>query len=167
MCLDTPFSEVDSDDNYIIYNHAACVTKAPVQEYPSHSSLRKKEDRLSRSSKDTACLSTWVTINGVRTLTLFDSGSMTDSVSPDFTQVTDLHSFQLTKQVALQLGCVSSRGSINYGVHPKISFVSIQEHPYYLDIVNIDRYDCILGTLFMHEHNIMLDFGISAIIVHS
>jgi Retroviral aspartyl protease len=166
MCLDTPFSEVDSDDDYIVYNCAVCVTKAPVQEYPSCSSLRKKEDRLSQSSKDTACLSTWVTINGVRALTLFDSGSMTDSVSPDFTQVMDLRLFQLMKQVALQLGCVGSRGSINYGVHPKISFASIQEHPYYLDIVNINRYDCILGTPFMCEHNITLDFGISAIIVH-
>jgi hypothetical protein len=91
---------------------------------------------------------------------------MTNFVSPDFTWVADLYSFQLTKQVALQLGCVGSRGSINYSVHPKISFASIQEHPYYLDIVNINRYNCILGTPFMHKHNIMLDFGISAIIVY-
>jgi hypothetical protein len=30
MYLDTPFSKVDSDDNYIVYNRAACVTKSPV-----------------------------------------------------------------------------------------------------------------------------------------
>jgi hypothetical protein len=166
MHLDTPFSEVDSDNDYIIYNHAAHVSKAPVQEYPSCSSLRKKEDWPSRSSKDTVCLSTWVTINSVRALTLFDSGSMTDSVSPDSTQVADLHLFQLMKQVALQLGCVGSRGSINYGVCPNISFVSIQEHPYYLDVVNINRYACILSTPFMRKYNITLDFGISAILVH-
>jgi hypothetical protein len=47
MHLDTPFSEVDSNNDYIVYNHAVRVTKAPVQEYPSRSSLRKKEDRLS------------------------------------------------------------------------------------------------------------------------
>jgi hypothetical protein len=167
MYLDTSFSEVDSDDDYIVYNCTVCISKAPVQKYLSCSSLRKKEDWLSQSSKGTACLSTWVTINSVCALTLFDSGSTTDSVSLDFTQVMDLRLFQVMKQVALQLGCVGSRGSINYGVCPNISFMSIQEHPYYLDIVNIDRYNCILSTPFMHEHNIMLDFGISAILIHS
>jgi hypothetical protein len=45
MHLDTPpFSEVDSDNDYIVYNHTAHVAKALVQEYPSHFSLRKKED---------------------------------------------------------------------------------------------------------------------------
>jgi hypothetical protein len=91
---------------------------------------------------------------------------MTDSLSPDFTWVADLHSFQLIKQVALQLGCIGSRGSINYGVCPTISFTSIKEQPYYLDVVNIDRYDCILSTPFMWKHNIGLDFGNNAIIVH-
>jgi hypothetical protein len=91
---------------------------------------------------------------------------MTDSVSPDFTQVADLHSFQLMTQVALQLGCVSSRGSINYGVHPTISFASIKEQPYYLDVVNINQYNCILGTLFMRKYNIGLDFGNNAILIH-
>jgi predicted RNA-binding Zn-ribbon protein involved in translation (DUF1610 family) len=138
MCLDTPFSEIDSDNDYIIYNHAMCITNTPIKEYPSRSSLRKKEDQPSRSSKDTAYLSTWVTINGVQALTLFNSGSTTDSISPDFTWVIDLHLFQLMKQVALQLGCVGSRGSINYGMHPTTSFASIKEQPYYLDVVNID-----------------------------
>jgi hypothetical protein len=167
MCLNTPFSEIDSDDDYIVYNCAARVTNTPIKEYPSHSSLRKKEDWPSHSSKDTACLSTWVTINGVRALTLFNSESMTDSVSPDFMWVADLRLFQLMKQVALQLGCVGSRGSINYGVCPTISFASIKEQPYYLDVVNIDRYDCILGTPFMQKYNIGLDFGNNAIIVYN
>jgi hypothetical protein len=91
---------------------------------------------------------------------------MTDSISPDFMQVADLHLFQLTKQVALQLGYIGSRGSINYSVHPTISFTSIKEQPYYLDVVNIDQYNCILSTPFMQRHNIGLDFGNNAIIVH-
>jgi hypothetical protein len=65
MCLNTPFSEIDSDNNYIVYNHAVCVTNTSIKDHLSHSSLRKKEDQPSHSSKDTACLSTWVTINGV------------------------------------------------------------------------------------------------------
>jgi hypothetical protein len=58
MCLDTPFLEIDSDNDYIVYNHAAYITNTPIKEHPSHSSLRKKEDQPSHSSKDTACLST-------------------------------------------------------------------------------------------------------------
>jgi hypothetical protein len=58
MCLDTLFSEVDSDNDYILYNYTVHVTNTPIQEHPSHSSLRKKEDQPSHSSKDTACLST-------------------------------------------------------------------------------------------------------------
>jgi hypothetical protein len=44
MCLNTPFLEINSADDYIIYNHATCITNTPIKEYPSHSSLRKKED---------------------------------------------------------------------------------------------------------------------------
>jgi hypothetical protein len=44
MHLDTPFSEIDSDNDYIVYNRTTCVTNTPIKEYPSYSSLRKKED---------------------------------------------------------------------------------------------------------------------------
>ena len=35
----------------------------------------------------------------------------------------------------------------------------------YLDIVNLDRYDVVLGTPFMRRHNIVLDFGNSSVVV--
>jgi hypothetical protein len=44
MCLNTPFSEIDSDDDYIVYNRATRITNTPIKEHPSCSSLRKKED---------------------------------------------------------------------------------------------------------------------------
>jgi hypothetical protein len=52
MCLNTPFLEIDSDDDYIVYNHVAHVahvTNTPIKEYPSHSSLRKKDVKVSLS----------------------------------------------------------------------------------------------------------------------
>ncbi|KAH7918008.1 hypothetical protein BV22DRAFT_986414, partial [Leucogyrophana mollusca] len=35
----------------------------------------------------------------------------------------------------------------------------------YIDVVNMDRYNAILGARFMHEHGIRLDFKTKSIIV--
>jgi hypothetical protein len=44
-----------------------------------------------------------------------------------------------------------------------VEFDTIKEDKWYLDVVNIDRYDCILGTPFMHRHGIQLDFSTDTI----
>ena len=71
----------------------------------------------------------------------------------------------MDKQVPLQLGTVGSRASINFGTKPKVDFHSITSRSYYFDIVNIDRYDCILGTPFMRRYGIKLDFDVDAIVL--
>ena len=35
----------------------------------------------------------------------------------------------------------------------------------YLDIANLDKYDCILGTLFLRKHGISLDFQFQDIVI--
>ncbi len=35
----------------------------------------------------------------------------------------------------------------------------------YVDIVNIDRYDLLMGTPFMHRHNVILDFDKKCVMV--
>jgi hypothetical protein len=39
-----------------------------------------------------------------------------------------------------------------------LRFGSISEDTYF-DLVNLDRYDCILGTPFLLKHGVILDFG--------
>jgi len=46
---------------------------------------------------------------------LFDSGSSTDLVSPDFARVNDVRIHTLDRPVPLQLNTVGSHASINYG----------------------------------------------------
>ncbi|KAI0047078.1 hypothetical protein FA95DRAFT_1463129, partial [Auriscalpium vulgare] len=98
-----------------------------------------------------------VTINSHRALALFDSGSTADLVSPDFARVANLPLFVLEKPVPLQLGCVGSRSSINFGTEPTIQFGGV-DRSWYFDIANIDRYDVIIGTPFLSIVGIILNF---------
>ncbi|KAJ7716252.1 hypothetical protein DFH07DRAFT_785434 [Mycena maculata] len=111
-----------------------------------------------RLAKDIACLTAELEIGGTKAFMLFDSGSNTDSLTPEFARATNCRIFKLDEQVTLQLGCVGSRSRINYGARAPINFGSIKGHAYY-DLVNLDRYDGIIGTLFMIKHGLVLDFG--------
>ena len=51
------------------------------------------------------CFTGYVTINGVKAYTLFDSGSTTDAISPDFARVSNVPILRLEKPATLQLGC--------------------------------------------------------------
>src|ERR1700722_11892812 len=91
------------------------------------------------------CLVAYVSINGIRVYMLFDSGSTTDAVSPDLARVAKVPLLTLDQPVTLQLELVHA-----------LTF---------LDIANLDKYDCILGTPFMTQHKIVLDLGSHEIIL--
>ena len=69
-------------------------------------------------------------------------------ISPDFARATGVKTFELKRPIGLQLACVGSKSTINYGAHATIVFgnQSIDE---YFDVANIDYYDAILGTPFL------------------
>ncbi|KDQ49403.1 hypothetical protein JAAARDRAFT_143505 [Jaapia argillacea MUCL 33604] len=93
----------------------------------------------------------------MREFALFDSGSTTDSISPEFAAVSNVPVQTLEELVTLQLGCVGSRSSINYGTMTQIEVGPVRAS-HYFDIVNIDQYDAVLGIVFMKTYGIMLDF---------
>ncbi|KAF9254412.1 hypothetical protein L218DRAFT_796356, partial [Marasmius fiardii PR-910] len=70
----------------------------------------------------------------------------------------------LTEQHSLQLGTVGSKAKFNYGTIVDTSYASIDDQPYF-DIINIDRYNAIVGTYFMCKHGIQLDFKNDCILV--
>ena len=47
---------------------------------------------------------------------------------------------------------------INYGVKTRLELGPIKDNDAYMDVVNIDRYDMIIGTPFMRKHGMILDF---------
>ena len=156
-------SESEGDDVAYVRAVRAKVVSSP--ENPSRAAMHPKIDRPRRSKAYESCLAAYVEINGMDAFTLFDSGSSADTISPDFARVGDVRVHTLDKPVPLQLGTVGSRASINYGTWTSIALGGRKEDRYYLDVVNIDRYDAILGAPFMRKFGIRLDFASNSIVV--
>jgi hypothetical protein len=74
---------------------------------------------IREDSKD-LCLTAYVEINGVKAYALFDSGSMMDTISPDFMWIVKLSIRELDKPVTLQLGCSGSRSKVNFATEVDI-----------------------------------------------
>jgi hypothetical protein len=117
-----------------------------------------------REDGEDLCLAGYVTINGVKAYTLFDSGSTTDTVSPDSARVSNVPILRLEKPATLQLGCSGSRSKINFATIAVVEF-GLTTANNYLDIANVDKYHCILGTPFLTKHGISLDFQFQDIII--
>ena len=74
----------------------------------------------------------------------------------------NLKAHELEEPVPLQLGTVGSRSKINFGLFADFELGS-KKGSHYFDVVNIDRYDVILGTMFMRKHGVALDFDLDEV----
>jgi hypothetical protein len=99
-----------------------------------------------------------VKVNGLDVYALLDSGCTMVSVTHDFARVAKLRVMQLENPVTLQLGTVGSRSMINFGAVSRLELGTINDDNAYMDVVNIDRYDMIVGIPFMRKHGFVLDF---------
>ncbi|KAF8221138.1 hypothetical protein L208DRAFT_1329897, partial [Tricholoma matsutake] len=88
---------------------------------------------------------------------LLDSGCMSDSISPEFAMSVNLKAHELGELVPLQLGTIGSHLKINFVLFANFE-IGKATGSHYFDVVNIDRYDTILGTIFIRKHGIILDF---------
>ncbi|KAJ3765158.1 hypothetical protein FB446DRAFT_655631 [Lentinula raphanica] len=102
-------------------------------------------------------MSCLMNIGGSIALLMFDSGSLLEALTPMFTQVAKHKVFELKHQHSLQLGTVGSRAKFNYGTYADV-IVGNDKYPTYWDIINLDRYDAVIGTYWMRKHNVVLDF---------
>ncbi|KAG6874855.1 hypothetical protein C0993_011908, partial [Termitomyces sp. T159_Od127] len=111
------------------------------------------------------CLVTYVEVNGHPAWMLWDSGSTTMGITPQFAHVNTIHVHELTEPLMLQLGTVGSRAVVQFGAEVRVK-TSGQPTKEYVDIANFDRYDMIIGTPFMHKNKVLLDFVNNKVIVN-
>ncbi|KAJ7442575.1 hypothetical protein B0H11DRAFT_2251478 [Mycena galericulata] len=162
--LDPEFDNEDAVPGFRIQFLAGRTPNQPVQLPPNRRVNNQLPspigllDQPSRTRESTACITVLLKINGTEAFVLIDTGSTTNSVTPEFANATKAPRIKLAVQVTLQLGCVGSRSRINYGTRIPVDFGGIKGYVYF-DLVNLDRYDVIIGTPFLNRHGIILDFG--------
>ncbi|KAL0569949.1 hypothetical protein V5O48_012015 [Marasmius crinis-equi] len=77
--------------------------------------------------EENQCLAAWVSVNGIKYFTLFNTGSTADIIRPDIATVANVDIFQLKNPVILQLGTKGSRSRINFGCEADFAFGSKED----------------------------------------
>ncbi|KAG6882234.1 hypothetical protein C0995_015372 [Termitomyces sp. Mi166 len=111
------------------------------------------------------CLVTYVEVNGHPAWTLWDSGSTTMGIMPQFAHVNAIRVHELTEPLMLQLETVGSHAVVQFGAEVKIKTLGhlMKE---YVDIANFDRYDMIISMPFMRKNKVTLNFVNNEVIVN-
>src|SRR5258708_18702517 len=99
-----------------------------------------------------------VNIGGVDAFILFDSGAKTDALSPDFVRACHIPLLELPNPLVLQMGTKGSHSCVYYGTNINVIIHRVKDS-HYFDIVNIDRYDTVLGAPWLNMCGLILDFS--------
>ncbi|KAI0342072.1 hypothetical protein BDW22DRAFT_1331146 [Trametopsis cervina] len=103
------------------------------------------------------CVTITGALKGLKAKILIDSGFSINAVSPAFVALSQVEVFPLDDPIGLQLGYVGSRSKINFGCHTSLT-IKARSFNTYLDVVNLDHYDMVLGISFLTVHSAELRF---------
>ncbi|KAG8714999.1 hypothetical protein FRC09_017031 [Ceratobasidium sp. 395] len=103
-------------------------------------------------------------VGGVLEYIMFESGSSTDMVSPEFVRATRLKPVELDNPVGLQMALISSRGQINFGLNTQLK-VGPYDRTHYFDIANIEKYNVLLSMPFLRKARAYLDFNANEVVI--
>lgn len=107
-----------------------------------------------------------VDINGHPCRALIDSGSWSDFISTTLADQLKVNATILDKPVDLQLAVSGSRGKIKARATVQFEYQNIREQRDF-DVCNLESYDCILGTPFLFQHQILLGMNPAQVTVRS
>ena len=96
-----------------------------------------------------------VTMNSHPARALLDSGSLGDFISTTLVDQLGVKKTLLDIPLALQLAMQGSRSRVNAKITVQFRYQEIDELRTF-DIINLNSYDLILGTLWMHQHQAVL-----------
>jgi hypothetical protein len=116
------------------------------------------EDGPRRDFKSLGVIEGYMRINGHKAHVLLDGGSTIDMISTNFALIHKLDLFQLKKPVKLQMATSGSRSVINFGAKAEIECGDFSQ-THYFDMVNLDRYQVVLGTPFLKQLNVILNYA--------
>jgi len=88
---------------------------------------------------------------------LFDSGAEMDALSPDFVHACQVPLMELPNPLVLRMGMKGSWSCIYYGTNINLKVLG-QSTSHYFDIVNVKKYNAILGTPWLNTTGALLDF---------
>ncbi|KIJ44454.1 hypothetical protein M422DRAFT_252055 [Sphaerobolus stellatus SS14] len=165
-CFDDEEYETRSIDNEVVQVKAesemdmrvSAVVQTGEKEQPVYNHrARRKAQPLPTIGKENETMSVFWDIDGTKAHCLLDSGYEGIMMSSDFVRANKLPKFELEKPVVLQLPCARSKSTVQYGLTAKI-LLGNQKYDEYFDIANVDYYDIILGTPFLCQFEVLLDF---------
>jgi hypothetical protein len=116
------------------------------------------KDGPTRDFKSLGIIEGYMRINGQKAHVLLDGGSTIDMMSANFASVHKMDLFQLKKPVKLQMATSGSRSVINFGAKAEVKIRDFKETRYF-DVVNLDRYQVVLGTPFLRRHSVLLNYA--------
>src|SRR6266705_2799596 len=132
-------------------------TLTPIFDVKLHVSRNAGKHPVNRMPSAKRTLTAHVKIAGIKAYVLFNSRAETDAISPDYIQAVHIPILQLENPVLLQMGTKGTRSQIIYRMNVDVEINGhIQTH--YFDVVNIDKYDVILGAPWLNENKALLDF---------
>ena len=107
-----------------------------------------------------------VTVNGRPARALLDSGSLGDFMSSTLADQLGVKRTLLETPLALQLAVQGSRSKVNAVATVQLEYQGIKESRTF-DIINLNSYDMILGTPWMHQHQLCLGFNPARVVIGS
>jgi len=110
------------------------------------------------STNSQQTLTRLIEINGTNAFFLFDSGAETDTLLPDFVWVCQIPLLELSNPLILQMGTKGSQSCIYYGTNVDLNVLG-HTTSHYFNIINVKKYDAILGAPWLNTFRALLDFG--------
>lgn len=105
-------------------------------------------------------------INGHEVRVLLDSGSLGDFITTTVVDQLRIPREPLAKAIGLQMAVTGSRSMINYSVTARLQYQTIDSMRRF-DVINLDKYDMILGTPFLYQHRVILSFNPPEVSINS
>ena len=104
------------------------------------------------------CPTSILKVNGTDAFVCWDSGSELDAISPDFVRACGINTAAKETPINVCLATKGSGSTTSYEVDVNIDVGTVtMDHP--LEILNLHRYDMILGGYFCRRYNVVIDYG--------